>query len=272
MRVGLVGTESSHVDHLVRYCNVEHRAGPARVVAVAPATPDEPVRDLGIERIVGVPTDLLGEVDAVVVADRDARRHAAQAVPFLAAGLPTLVDKPFAADPADAQRMVDTARRHGAPLTSYSALRWHPALAAVSGLRAREVVTTGPADPASPYAGIHFYGTHPVELALLLASGPIGPVRVDRGDGMLVATAVVGGVAVTVQFVAPAEPPVPFHVQVTGASQVVGTTLPLGPDYLHPGLDAFFAMARTGTVPVPLDDLLRPVRFLAAVADRLAQH
>ncbi|BCJ28156.1 Gfo/Idh/MocA family protein [Actinocatenispora sera] len=270
VRIGLVGTESSHVDHLVRYCNAEHRAGPARVVAVAPATPDEQVRDLGIDRVVGAPEELLGLVDAVVIADRDARRHAGQALPFLTAGLPTLVDKPFAADLADGEAMLAAARRHGAPLTSYSALRWHPALATVTRPEPRAVVTTGPADPASPYAGIHFYGTHPVELALLLAPGEIGPVQVATGDGIVVAHAVVGGTAVTVQFVAPAEQPVPFHVQVTGAAEVVGTALELGPDYLHPGLDAFFAMVRTGTPPVRLDDLLRPVRFLAPVAHHLA--
>lgn len=270
-RIGIVGTESSHVDHVVRYCNAEHRAGPARVVAVAPATPDERVRDLGIDRVVGAPAELLGLVDAVVIADRDARRHAGQALPFLTAGLPTLVDKPFAADVADGEAMVAAARRHGAPLTSYSALRWHPALAAVTRIAPRAVVATGPADPASPYAGIHFYGTHPVELALLLAPGPIGPVRIETGDGIVVAHALVGGTAVTVQFVAPADPPVPFHVQVTGAAEVVGTALELGPDYLHPGLDAFFGMVRTGTPPVPLDDLLRPVRFLAPVAHQLAQ-
>ncbi|BCJ37714.1 hypothetical protein Athai_52170 [Actinocatenispora thailandica] len=271
VRVGIVGTESSHVDHVVRYCNAEHRAGPARVVAVAPATPDERVRDLGIDRVVGAPEELLGLVDAVVVADRDARRHTGQALPFLTAGLPTLVDKPFAADPADAEAMVAAARRHGAPLTSYSALRWHPALATVRRVRPRAVVATGPADPASRYAGIHFYGTHPVELALLLAPGPVGPVRVQTGDGIVVATAVVGGTAVTVQFVAPTDPPVPFHVQVTGHAEVVGTALELSPDYLHPGLDAFFEMVRTGTPPLPLDDLPRPVRFLAAVAQQLAQ-
>lgn len=272
MRVGIVGTESSHVDHVVRYCNAEHRAGDARVVALAPATSAETVRDLGVERVVDRPADLLGLVDAVVVADRDARRHAAQALPFLTAGLPTLVDKPFAADPSDAEAMVAAAQRHGAPLTSYSALRWHPALAAVRLPAPRAVVTTGPADPASPYAGIHFYGTHPVELALLLAPGPLGPVRAHRVPGAVVATATAGDTAVTVQFIHPGDPPVPFHVMVAGAHRLATADLLLGPDYLHPGIDAFFRMARTGEPPVAHDDLLRPVRFLATIAAALTNH
>jgi hypothetical protein len=265
MRVGVVGTESTHVRHIVRYCNVEHRAGDARVVAVAAAD-----RDIGIPCVVDRAEDLLGLVDAVIVANRDGRVHAARALPFLTAGLPTFVDKPFACDLRDAEAMVRVAERHHAPLTSYSALRWHPALAALAaGPPPRSVVATGPADPASPYAGIHFYGAHPVEVALILAPGSIGDVHVRRVSGAIVAGATVGDTAVVVHLVRPAQRPVPFHAMVVREDEVTATELPLDPDYLYPGLDAFFRMARTGEPPAPYDELLRPVRFLAAVAARL---
>jgi hypothetical protein len=270
LRVGIVGTQSSHVDHMLRYFNVEHRAGDARVVAVAEAT-----RDVGISQV--HVDDLVGQVDAVIVTDRDGRRHAAQAIPFLRAGIPTFVDKPLAASVADAETIVRTAEQSGAALTSFSALRWHPAFVDLTADRVANrpadtptaVVTTGPVDPDSPYAGIHFYGIHPVELALILAPGPIGDVHTRRVPGAIVGTATVGETAVTVHLVQPAGGQVPFHVMLSTATTVKAVDLPLGPDYLHPGLDVFVEMVRTGKPPVPYENLLRPVSFLAAVASAL---
>ncbi|WP_163506384.1 Gfo/Idh/MocA family protein [Fodinicola acaciae] len=256
MNVGIVGTESSHVDHVVRYFNAEHRAGDARVVAVAEAT-----RDVGVSTVVDRADDLLGMVDAVIVADRDGRQHARQAIPFLRAGVPVFVDKPLAASVADAEAIVGAAQQSDTPVTSFSALRWHPRLRELTG-QPTAVVTTGPVDPASSYAGVFFYGIHPVELALILAPGPVSDVHVRRVSGAIVATATVGRVAVCVQMV---EKVVPFHVLLTTGTSVTAVELPLGPDYLHPGLDAFLDMVRTGKPPVSYEDLLRPVSFLAAV-------
>lgn len=262
MRIGIVGTESSHVDHIVRYFNDEHRAGDARVVGVAVAT-----REVGVPR---VDFDVLvRSVDAVIIADRDGRRHAAQAIPFLRAGIPTFVDKPLATSVADADAIVLAAEKSGAPLTSFSALRWHPAFAGLASSDATTVVTTGPVDPASLYAGIFFYGIHPVELALVVAAGDIREVHVRRVPGAIVGTATVGDCAVAVQLVQPAQNPVPFHVMFCTDTAVTAVELPLGPNYLHPGLDVFVEMVRTGKPPVSYEDLRRPVRFLAAIAAAL---
>ena len=47
------------------------------------------------------PQALLGEVDAVILARDDHDRHAAMAMPFLEAGVPTFVDKPLTLDPTE---------------------------------------------------------------------------------------------------------------------------------------------------------------------------
>lgn len=279
-RIGLVGTESSHVDHMLRY--TEHLAGGTRIVLAAAAT-----RDVGVPTV-DAPEDLLGNVDAVIVTDRDARLHAAHAVPFLAAGLPVFVDKPLAASVADAETILTAAADHDALLTSSSALRWHPGLrallappaaGAVTGRHGtdrpapRAVVATGPADPASPYAGLAFYGVHPVEMALALAPGPVGDISVRQVPGALVADTVVGTTAVTIHFVNPTYQPdagtTPFHLQVVDAGKVSAAELPLGADYLDPSLDAFFAMLDTGIPPLSHEDMLRSVQLLAGITDRV---
>ncbi|MEZ0110335.1 hypothetical protein ABH920_004350 [Catenulispora sp. EB89] len=268
MRIGLVGTESTHVDHMIRYCNVEGRGGDARIVAVASQAGSAGERDVGLP-VVPAAEDLIGLVDAVVVTDRHGARHAAHALPLLAAGLPVLVDKPLAVSVSDAEAMIRTAERHGAPLTSYSALRWLPEVRAlIRDAVPTAVAATGPVDPDSPDGGIHFYGVHPVEMALTLCRGELGAVQVTRTRDAIVACAAVGRTAVTVTMVRPAPERVPFHLAVVAEDCSLATAEPVLDDhYLYPGLDAFFAMVRTGVPPVPYDELLRSVRFLAAAAE-----
>ncbi|MFI0943260.1 Gfo/Idh/MocA family oxidoreductase [Streptomyces sp. NPDC021020] len=278
MRIGIVGTESSHVDQFVDHLNVRAAGGGARVVALSGGASErnELLRARGgVERVVDAPAELLGLVDAVIVADRDGGLHRAHALPFLEAGLPVLVDKPLARTVADAEAIVAAARAYDAPLTSYSALRLLPATDALAAEAAAHgaaqvVVASGPADPDGPYGGVFFYGIHPVDVALRLAPGPLGDVRVERSAATVTATALAGGTRVVVNLVLPTgAAQIPFHALVVAREGIAQRTLTLDAHYLLPALTAFLGMARTGRPPVPYDDLLRPVRFLQEVAAAL---
>ena len=195
VRIGIVGTENSHVDQIIDYLNVSHPAAGARVVALAGGDTERNLQLSavgGIRAVVDSVTDLIGSIDALIVTNRDGGLHREQAVPLLEAGVPVWVDKPLAVTVEDAEAIIEAAQRTRTPLTSYSALRWIPDTEALVE-RARDlgplqsVCATGPADPASPWGGIFFYGIHPADVALRLAPGPLGPVRVgverrDRDD------------------------------------------------------------------------------------------
>ncbi|MEU3642300.1 Gfo/Idh/MocA family oxidoreductase [Lentzea sp. NPDC034063] len=264
MRIGIIGTENSHVDHIIDYVNA--RQGP-RVVAISGGRSErnESLQARGsLDRVVDAPEDLLGLVDAVVVADRHGDLHRAHAVPFLREGLPVFVDKPLACTVEDASAIVAEAEAHNAPLTSFSALRWIPdteALAAEGP--ARRVVTSGPVDPTSPHGGIFFYGIHPVDVALRLAPGPIRSVGVTRLPDRIAVQAEVGDTEVEINLVLGEAP-------FTGSRDGVERTLELDEHYFVPGLQAFLAMAATGEQPIGHDDLLRPIHLLNAVAKAIA--
>ncbi|TCC50701.1 hypothetical protein E0H75_10980 [Kribbella capetownensis] len=281
VRIGIIGTENSHVDHIIDYLNVERRAGETRVVALCGGASErnEKLRVIGqLERLVDAPTDLLGLVDAVIITDRHGGLHRDHAVPFLAEGLPVFVDKPLACSEADARAIVAAAREHDALLTSSSAVRWVPdtdALAeqAVSLGAPQTVITTGPADPGSEYGGIYFYGIHPVDVALRLAPGAVGEVSVEQFADTIVAGADVGGVRVVVQFVRPSsDGRVPFHGLVVGRHGLAARELILGPSYVEPGLRAFLEMVETRRPPIDYDDLVRPMQFLDAVVEAIRSH
>ncbi len=73
--------------------------------------------------------ELLGRVDAVTVAVPTIS-HVEVALPFLDAGIATLVEKPIAPSVKDADRLVDAAERGGALLATGHTERFNPAVAA----------------------------------------------------------------------------------------------------------------------------------------------
>lgn len=59
-----------------------------------------------VEHIVENPEDLIGKVDAILLARDDGENHVEMAKPFLEAGLPIFIDKPFALSLRDAEIML----------------------------------------------------------------------------------------------------------------------------------------------------------------------
>jgi predicted dehydrogenase len=279
MRIGIVGTENSHVDHIIEHLNAAHDSTDTRVVALAGGETERNralAEEGDITSIVDSVDDLLPLADALIVTDRDGALHREHSLPFLTAGRPVLVDKPLACSVQDAHAMVDAAHSHDALLTSYSALRYVPdvtelmsCLPALGPLRS--VVASGPADPDSEYGGIFFYGIHPVDVALSMVPGTLGTVRADRVAESVVASTTISETRVTVTLVRPLDDAshVPFHAMGIGRAGIVASEIRTVGNYVAYGLTVFLEMIATGTPPIPYEDLLRPIEFLEAVQDAL---
>ena len=76
-----------------------------------------------IPNVVTQHTDLIGRVDAVLLARDDAENHLQFAPPFLQAGLPIFIDKPLALTVANAKKLLSLQKYDG-QLFSCSALRY----------------------------------------------------------------------------------------------------------------------------------------------------
>jgi len=92
----------------------------ARARQVAATSGATPFTDAG---------DVLAEVDAVTIAV-PTEQHVEVALPFLARGIPTLVEKPMARTLVEADRLIDAAARTGATLAVGHTERYNPAVAA----------------------------------------------------------------------------------------------------------------------------------------------
>lgn len=291
MRIGVLGLASSHVDQVLRL-SASGALGPDVRVSALGVPAIEPVEASRAEALLAaatVPELLVGDpatlaaaladqADAVLLTTRDAGTHRALAEPLLRAGVPLLVDKPFTADPADAAALVRLADRLGVPLTSSSALRWHPATRAARDRWAADpagvaVVATGPAVPQDPHGGLATYAVHAVEAALtVLRTVPSAdaPVAVTAGTGVRTATVRAGRDLATITVVAPrGGEQTPFHLAVTGAVGRTDDAITLGADYLLPALRAFaagVAAGRRDRVGPTGDALVATVRVTAALS------
>jgi predicted dehydrogenase len=264
LRLALVGLDSSHADHYVRLVEVERRWPGVRVVALVdgePARRAELAAAGGLSVSAGEATvpDVVGRVDAAIVAHRAGRLHGAAARTLLSAGVPVLVDKPFAASVADARATLDVARAHGTAVTTASALRFTPevvAARAVLAARTADAATTspgpvvevsGPADPADERDGLFFLGIHVVEAARAVVGGPRGagwapPVVTTSADG-IVATTRLDGVPVRLRFLDPgSHPNAGFTVAVRTTRGIERSEVVLDADYLAPVVEHALAV------------------------------
>jgi predicted dehydrogenase len=275
-RIGIVGAESSHTAELVRLINDEDRLPDARVVAVVPLDVTGPP-SIEPALTAGAVEDLIGGVDAVFVATRDGATHRTLAEPLLRAGLPVWVDKPFATTLDDARTMIDTARRSAGLVWSRSALRFAAGVrraaerATDGGLVALHLV--GPADRASPYSGIAFYGIHLFEAAVEVlgsASWTTAAMTVQVGEDAIVATTRLANTPVTCTFVRPNDhAAVPFHLTAVTAEHTRSEALDLGRDYLLPAAENFLAACSAIVQAQPDDDLLAPVHLVQRLREEL---
>jgi predicted dehydrogenase len=80
-----------------------------------------------IPTIVARPEDVIGRVDAVLIATDDGCDHVRRVRPFIEAGIPTFVDKPLATSGEDLRTFVAW-QQSGRPLLSSSGLRYAPEL------------------------------------------------------------------------------------------------------------------------------------------------
>ena len=274
VNIGIVGSDNSHAIAFSRLCNgapggkgsrvrgarVTHLFGldEARTAEVAEAG--------RIPTIVADPKDMIGHVDAVLVVFRHGGLHAQHALPFIRAGIPAFVDKPLACTVADARRLVTAAAKAGTALTSFSTVRFAPdtvtvARAARDGAAGGGVF--GPADPASEYGGLIFYGIHTVEVMLEVFGCDVASVRAVRSKVGVVADCLYrDGSFVTLQFLTKGARG--FSIVAHTSKGHVFQELDLSTCY-HDGFRVFFSMFKTGTWPLTPAELVRPVEVMAAI-------
>jgi predicted dehydrogenase len=278
IRIGLVGSASSHAPTFARLLNVDQVAGDrARVVGIwsgfDPTRTQAVAQEGDIPEIAGSLHQLVDRVEAAIIVDRHGDLHAEHALPFLLEGKPVFVDKPLAIDLADCRRMLNAARHTGTAITSLSALGVAPdteAMRAQALGAVRLGQFAGPCDFASPHGGPFFYATHLIELARsLLGEGVVGLQSTRAGDTIVVDAIWESDAVGSLGFVRDAA--CHFHTSLFGTEGMASREIRVDDDAYSAVLRVAIEMFETRRDPLDSRRLLLPIVVTHAIMESLAR-
>ena len=283
IRVGIIGTDTSHVTAFTQLLNDKssptHLPGARVVAAFKGGSPDVESSRTRIDRFaaelkdkwgvqfVNTIEELCERVDAVLLESVDGRPHLSQVRPVLKAGKRVFIDKPFAASYADAREIVRLSKESGVPVFSSSSLRYAPD---VQALRKNDKLgdimgafTFGPESLEPHHPDLFWYGIHAVEMLYTLL-GPgcetVTRAKTEIGDtvtctwkdgrigtmrGLIKGRQDYGGVAF-------------------GKNAVLATGVPMKGGEYRELLIEVVKFFQTGVSPVPPEETLEIMAFMEA--------
>ena len=286
-RIGILGTENSHAaafanlicrpldDGSFRYPDFKVSA----LYAASPdmrsdRTPSEAIVSALLDACIKIYDDIeamTGDVDCVMVTARHGKNHLPFALPFIKAGKPAFIDKPFTISPEDADELVAAAEDAKVPLCGGSGCKYSADIAAVKAEiengavgEVNSAVINFPADMKSEYGGFYFYASHLVEIMLELFGCSVKRVKAFERGGHLMAVARYDKYDIVMNFAG-----APYYITVYGDRGNINRGY--GIDGIYDAeLAHFVHMVRTGISPLTAEQLITPVLVMNAIERSLA--
>lgn len=133
-----------------------------------------------IPQVVETPGEVIGSVDAVIIATDDGNDHVKRARPFVEAGLPVFVDKPLATNLPDLNQFIEW-EKDGAQIISSSGMRYAPELVGLS----KEIPDVGMVRWVSSFTCKTWerYGIHALEALHPLLKEGVHGIRLESASG-----------------------------------------------------------------------------------------
>ncbi|MBM1105484.1 Gfo/Idh/MocA family oxidoreductase [Aurantibacter crassamenti] len=185
-KIGIIGAENSHTAGFGKLFNID-KAFPGMEVKYVWGETEEfakiAMEKGNIPKMVKDPNDMLGKIDGLIVDHRHGKFHLEPAIPFIKAGIPTFIDKPFCYRSEEGKAFLALARKHGTPVTSFSSIAHsYETFDIKEQLKEykeiNQVVRYGPVKLDSEYGGIFFYGAHILQPVLYLFGDNVEKVQV----------------------------------------------------------------------------------------------
>lgn len=273
MRIGIIGAENSHtvaiakiinVDKLIKGFTIDYVWGETKAFA------EKAAADGKIPNIVAKTDQMLGKIDALVVDHRHPKYHLEPAIPYIKAGIPTFIDKPFCYRVKEGKTFLELAKKHKTPVTSFSIIPDQQSFKDFCKSLKKEAGTVlagssyGPCDIKSKWGGIFFYGIHQVEMILKAFGYNISKVLVvQNGNGSTGQLIYDDGKIVTMDLIKKGCHT--FGISAVGTKKIIKEPIVMDKLQYLSGMKRFTKMFKTGQEPEIYDEMLKPVAILEAM-------
>lgn len=177
-KIALIGVENSHAPAFARLIkNNPEKYGDLEIIGVYSydgAAARKMVEDGLAPMAADTPTYFLGKADGIINTARHGDAHYEYSIPYIKAGIPMFIDKPFCISSHNAAEMIAEAKKCGSLLCGGSSLRFAPEMAelkkeldsgALGGVMSASLAA--PVNMSNPWGNFYFYANH---LAAMLLS------------------------------------------------------------------------------------------------------
>jgi virulence factor len=207
IRLGIVDFDTSHVVAFTQRLNhvgagEDQWIEGAKIVMGCPGTsiisPErvpgftEQLKSYGVP-LVDDPTEMIGKIDGVLIESVDGSVHYDRAKPFLEAGVPMFIDKPFTCSLEHAKAIAELAEKNNVVVFSSSSLRYGVEIQEVQANQdeygkviGADAYSPGPVHPRNP--GLFHYGIHGLETLYALMGPGCRSVQNVSTEGVDVVT------------------------------------------------------------------------------------
>ena len=171
-RVAILGCENSHADTFLKVIKEKYTDVSVVGVYSKERAAAERLEELFGVRVMDAPSDVVGEIDGLIITARHGDEHFAYAKPYIASGIPMFIDKPITVSEEEALLFMRELRKAGVRICGGSLLK-NTALVRALKEKGASLVdgrTVGgalraPISMENAYGGFFFYAQHLVEMA-----------------------------------------------------------------------------------------------------------
>ena len=276
MKIAILGTENSHAHAFAGLIKNSPKYKDVEIVGVYGYDEDANKRLLD-EGLVGYaandPHEFLGKVDGIMVTARHGDHHHEYALPYVKAGVPAFIDKPFTVGLDKADELMETAKTNGALLCGGSSLKYLDEMNTLARFRAAKTMVggsvTAPINMVNPYGGFYFYAQHLIEILFSVFGTQIKSVYAkSHGDEDRISVIFdYGDYDVTGQFYGSYAYTATVHAK-------EGSRFAAADDVTYcyeKELDDFVNMVKSKKMPHDYESLVKPLKLMHYIEDSFTQ-
>ena len=277
MKIAILGTENSHAYAFANLIKNSPKYKDVEIVGVYgyDDAANKKLVDDGLVKYVGAdPHEFLGKVDGIMVTARHGDHHNEYALPYVMAGIPAFIDKPFTVGLDKAAELLDAAKENGALLCGGSSLKYLDEMNSLARFRQTKTVVggnvTAPINMVNPYGGFYFYAQHLIEILFSVFGTDIKSVYArNHGDEDRISVIFdYGAYDVTAQFYG-------AYTYTATVYAKEGCRHAAADDVTYcyeKELDDFVNMVNTKTMPHDYESLVKPLKLMHFIEDSFTQN